>query len=295
MMSFWRLPVKRLGRKVNMNTVYALWIRGLKAFIRNKTGLIFSLIFPFFFVYVFGAIFKNDFIENPIAYMLSGVIITTVFESSLNLASSTVDDMVSGFMKEVLVSPAKRIAVAMGQLLSAATVATLQGILILIIGLFIGIKFTTWTTPIFILFAMIFVGLAFSGVGLFLATIVRSGQTFQIVKTAITMPLTFVSGAYIPISMLPDALKYVAYINPMTYATAFFRMIVLEKTNLSTAELVKEGLAIDINGFIVTPIMSFAIIVAIGLIFLILSTNSFVKTDFSRVSRSSNDASALWG
>jgi len=278
-----------------MNTVLALWIRGLKAFIRNRTGLIFSLAFPFFFVYVFGAIFKNDFIENPIAYMLSGVIITTVFESSLNLASSTVDDMVSGFMKEVLVSPAKRIAVAMGQLLSAATVATIQGILILVIGLFIGIKFTTWTTPIFILFAMIFVGLAFSGVGLFLATIVRSGQTFQIVKTAVTMPLTFVSGAYIPISMLPDTLKYVAYLNPMTYATAFFRMIVLEKTNLSTAELVKEGLAIDINGFVVTPIMSFAIIVTIGFIFLILSTNSFVKTDFSRVNRSSSDASALWG
>ena len=278
-----------------MNTVLALWIRGLKAFIRNRTGLIFSLAFPFFFVYVFGAIFKNDFIENPIAYMLSGVIITTVFESSLNLASSTVDDMVSGFMKEVLVSPAKRIAVAMGKLLSAATVATIQGVLILIIGLFIGIKFTTWTTPIFILFAMIFVGLAFSGVGLFLATIVRSGQTFQIVKTAISMPLTFVSGAYIPISMLPDALKYVAYINPMTYATAFFRMVVLEKTNLSTAELVKEGMAIDINGFIVTPIMSFTIIVAIGLLFLILATNSFVKTDFSRVNRSSSDASALWG
>ncbi len=91
-----------------MNTIFELWKRGMKAFIRNKTGLIFSLVFPFFFVYVFGAIFKNDAIENPTAYMLSGVIITTVFESSLNLASSTVDDMVSGFMKEVLVSPAKR-------------------------------------------------------------------------------------------------------------------------------------------------------------------------------------------
>lgn len=222
-----------------MNTVFALWKRGLKAFIRNRTGLIFSLIFPFFFVYVFGAVFKNDFIENPIAYMLSGVIITTVFESSLNLASSTVDDMVSGFMKEVLVSPAKRIAVAMGQLLSAATVATVEGIMILFIGLFIGIKFTSWTTPIYILIAMISVGLVFSGVGLYMATIVRSGQTFQIVKTAVTMPLTFISGAYIPLSMLPDSLRYIAYINPMTYATAFFRMIVLEKTNLSADELVK--------------------------------------------------------
>lgn len=278
-----------------MKTILALWKRGLKAFVRNKTGLIFSLIFPFFFVYVFGAVFKNDVIENPIAYMLSGVIITTVFESSLNLASSTVDDMVSGFMKEVLVSPAKRLAVAFGQLLSAATVATLQGILILIIGLFIGIKFTSWTTPFFILVAMISVGLVFSGVGLFMATKVRSGQTFQIVKTAISMPLTFLSGAYIPLAMLPNLLKYIAYINPMTYATAFFRMIVLEKTGLSKAELVKEGLAIDINGYIITPTMSLLIILLIGFIFLILATRSFVKTDFSRINRSSSDASALWG
>jgi ABC-2 type transport system permease protein len=278
-----------------MYTVIALWKRGLKAFIRNKTGLVFSLVFPFFFVYVFGAIFKNDFIDNPIAYMLSGVVITTVFEGALNLASTTVDDMVSGFMKEVLVSPAKRISVAIGQLLSAATVSTLQGILILVIGMFTGIKFTTWITPLWILLAMICVGLVFSGVGLYMATLVRNGQTFQIIKTAITMPLTFLSGAYVPIAMLPDALKVVSYFNPMTYATAFFRMIVLEKTNLSNAELVKEGLAININGFVVVPALSFVIIMAIGAVFLILATRAFVKTDFSRLNRSSNDASAIWG
>lgn len=278
-----------------MNTVFALWKRGLKAFVRNKTGLIFSLIFPFFFVYVFGAIFKNDFIENPIAYMLSGVIITTVFESALNLASSTVDDMVSGFMKEVLVSPAKRVYVAMGQLLSAATVATLQGILILVIGLFIGIKFTSWKTPLLVLVSMIFIGIVFSGVGLFLATKVRNGQTFQIVKTAVTMPLTFLSGAYVPLSMLPGSLKFVAYLNPMTYATAFFRMIVLEKGNLPVPELIKEGLVVEINGFAITPIMTFVVILAIGLVFLLLSTISFVKTDFSRLNRSATDANALWG
>ena len=278
-----------------MNTVFALWIRGLKAFVRNKTGLIFSLIFPFFFVYVFGAIFKNDFIENPIAYMLSGVIITTVFESALNLASSTVDDMVSGFMKEVLVSPAKRVYVAMGQLLSAATVATLQGILILVIGLFIGIKFTNWKTPLLVLVSMIFIGIVFSGVGLFLATKVRNGQTFQIVKTAVTMPLTFLSGAYVPLSMLPGSLKFVAYFNPMTYATAFFRMIVLEKGNLPVSELIKEGLVVEINGFAITPMMTFGVILVIGLVFLLLSTISFVKTDFSRLNRSATDANALWG
>jgi ABC-2 type transport system permease protein len=277
-----------------MSTVFALWKRGLKAFVRNRVSLVFSLIFPFFFVYVFGAIFKNEFIDNPVAYMLSGVIITTVFESSLNLASSTVDDMVSGFMKEVLVSPVHRIHVAMGQILSASTVSTLQGVLIVILGLFIGIEFTSILTPIFVLLAMICVGIVFSGVGLYLATVVRNGQTFQIVKTAIAMPLTFISGAYIPLSLLPDTLKIIAYINPMTYATAFFRMIVLEKTGLSSEQLVNEGLAIEINGFIITPFLSVIIILGIGLIFLTLATRSFVKTDFSRLNRSKNDASELW-
>lgn len=255
----------------------------------------FSLIFPFFFVYVFGAIFKNDFIENPIAYMLSGVVITTVFESALNLASSTVDDMVSGFMKEVLVSPAKRVHVALGQLLSAATVATVQGVMILVVGLLIGIKFHNITTPLFVLLSMIFIGMVFSGVGLFMATKVRNGQTFQIVKATVTMPLTFLSGAYIPLSMLPDTLRAIAYINPMTYATAFFRMIVLEKANLSTEELIREGLIIDINGFAITPIMTFGIILLIGVIFLLLSTISFVKTDFSRLNRSATDGNEIWG
>lgn len=277
-----------------MNTIFTLWQRGLKAFTRNKTGLVFTLVFPFFFVYVFSSIFKNDFIENPIAYMLSGVIITNVFESSLNLASSTVDDMVSGFMKEVLVSPTKRLSVAIGQLLSAATVATIQGLLILFVGMFIGIKFTSWLTPIFVVLTMICIGLVFSGVGLFMATKVQNGQTFQIVKTAISMPLTFVSGAYIPLSMLPNGLKYIAYLNPMTYATSFFRMIVLEKTNLPTTQLLNEGLIIQINNFVVTPIISISIILLIGIIFIILSTLSFVNTDFSTLNRSATDANALW-
>lgn len=278
-----------------MNTVFALWIRGLKAFVRNRTGLIFSLIFPFFFVFVFSSIFRTNYIDNPVAYMLSGVIITTVFESALNLASTTVDDMVSGFMKEVLVSPAKRVSVAMGQMLSAATVATLQGLLILIVGLFLGIKFTSWKTPIYILLAMICIGIVFSGVGLFMATKVRNGQTFQIIKTAVTMPLTFLSGAYIPLSMLPASLQFVAYLNPMTYATAFFRMVALEKTGLSITELLNEGLVVSINGFVITPFMTFVIIVGIGLIFLLLATSSFIKTDFSRLSRSATDANAIWG
>ncbi|WP_298836779.1 ABC transporter permease [Clostridium sp.] len=269
-----------------MDIIVALWFRNIKIFARNRVQLVFTIIMPFFFLYVFSAIFKNDTIQNPVNYMLAGIVITTVFQTSLTIATSTIEDIVSGFMKEVLVSPVKRIQIAAGQLLSAATIATMQGIIILFIGYFIGLKFTSFITPFEVIAVMIVVGLVFSGLGLFLATLVKDSQTFQIVVTAITMPLTFLCGAYIPLSLLPKVLQYVAYFNPMTYTTAFFRTIILEKTNLTTNQLIAEQLAFKIGNFVITPIISMVIVLIFGMIFLLLSTFVFSKVDFSKINRS---------
>ncbi|MPN20306.1 hypothetical protein SDC9_167684 [bioreactor metagenome] len=138
------------------------------------------------------------------------------------------------------------------------------------------------------------VGLVFSGLGLFLAALVKNSQTFQIVSTAITMPLTFLCGAYIPLSLLPKALQYVAYFNPMTYTTAFFRTIILEKTTLTTDQLVAEQLAFKIGNAVITPPVSMAIVIVFGIIFLIMATAVFSKVDFSRINRSKNKEEDIW-
>ena len=277
-----------------MNIIVALWFRNIKIFVRNRVQLAFTIIMPFFFLFVFSSIFKNENIENPVNYMLAGIVITTVFQTSLTIATSTIEDIVSGFMKEVLVSPVKRIQIAAGQLLSAATIATLQGIIILIIGYFIGLKFTSWVTPIAVIGVMIMVGLVFSGLGLYIAALVKNSQTFQVVITAITMPLTFLCGAYIPLSMLPKVLQYVAYLNPMTYTTAFFRTIILEKTSLTTDQLIAEQLAFKIGSFVITPPISMAIVIVFGLIFLLLSTYVFSRVDFSKINRSKSKEGDIW-
>ena len=268
-----------------MRTIAALWLRNLKEFIRDRVKLITSLIIPFFFLYVFSSIFKTDQVEDPTAFLLAGIIVATAFQTSLNIATSTIDDTVSGFMKEILVSPTSRFKVALGQILSAATIASAQGILILIIGLFTGLKFQHWETIFYVLLALILVGLVFSGFGLFLASMVKSSSTFQVVQQAVVLPFTFLSGAYIPITLLPKVLQFVAYFNPMTYTTAFFRTIMLEKSSLTQTEWLQEGLAFDFNGFIITPWISGIIMSIFGLLFLFLATRSFVNADFNKISR----------
>jgi len=276
-----------------MRVIHALWIRNLKAFIRNKPALIFNLIFPFFFIFVFGEIFRNEFIENPVTFMLAGIIIAIVFESSLRVSSNTIDDITSGFMKEVLVSPISRLNVAVGQFISSATVATVQGIIIFIAGFFMGLRISSPITIIFAILAMVFVGIVFAGFGLLIATKAKNIQTFQAVSIAITMPMTFMSGAYIPFSMLPTTLEWIGYFNPMTYAVALFRTITLERLNTPVTELVNEELAFEIGNLTIGPMRALGILFIFGTVFLILSTRAFIKVDFSKMNRNISDSIEL--
>jgi ABC-2 type transport system permease protein len=277
-----------------MRIIGALWLRSLKTFVRNRVQLIITITIPFFFLYVFSAIFRQDNIEDPVNYMLAGIVITNVFQTSLSIASATITDIVSGFMKEILVSPVRRVQIALGQLLAAATIATMQGIIVVIIGVFIGLRFTSILTPLYAILVMILVGIVFSAFGLFLATLVKNAQTFQITEMAITMPLTFLCGAYMPLSLLPPGLLVAAYFNPMTYATAFFRTIILEKTNLSEAELIAEQLAFRFGSLTVTPLLSLLIIAVFGVIFLLLATFVFSRVDFSRINRNKMADNDIW-
>jgi len=273
-----------------MSIIKALWIRNLKAFWRNKPALIFNLIFPFFFIFVFGEIFRMDgMIENPEAFMLAGIIIATVFDSAFRVSTNTIDDITSGFMKEVLVSPISRLNIAIGQFISSATIATVQGLIIFVIGFFIGLRVTSPLTIVYALLAMVFIGLVFAGFGLLIATRTKNMQTFQAVSIAITMPMSFISGAYIAVTHLPIALRWVSLFNPLTYAVVLFRTIALEHLGLSTAELVQAQTSFTVGGFTVTPFISVMVLLGFGAIFLALSTISFTKTDFSKMNRNKND------
>jgi len=68
-------------------------------------------------------------------YLISGIIIMTVFQTALNNSMGILEDISSGFMKEVLVAPISRWQIAFGQMLSSAIVAVLQGATIIVIGL----------------------------------------------------------------------------------------------------------------------------------------------------------------
>lgn len=267
-----------------MNVVGAILQKNLLNFIRDKGRLLGSIIMALFFLFIFSFVMKSSMsgLEQPMNYLISGVIIMTVFQTSLNNSTDILSDIASGYMKEVLVSPISRAQISIGHILSGSIIAVLQGLLITVLSLFMGFHL-----DILHLLQMIAVmaaaGLTFGSIGLFLATISRNSSSFQIVSTMIMMPFTFLSGAYIPTTIMPKFLAPLVYINPLTYLTAIFRFISLKMEGVSQSELIKEGVAYDIHGFVITPIIGLLIIIIMGVIFFLLCVDKFNKADFSNV------------
>lgn len=267
-----------------MNEISAIVSRNLLNFIRDKGRVIGTLVMSFFFLFIFSFVMKSSMtgLDQPMNYLISGVIIMTVFQSSLNNSTDILSDISSGFMKEILVAPIKRWQISIGQILSSSVIAIIQGIIISILSLFMGLELDV-VHFMEMLGIMAVAGLTFGSIGLFLATLARNSAAFQIIAAVIVMPFTFLSGAYIPTTIMPSFLKPLIYINPLTYITSIFRYITLKMENLSAAQLVQQGVAYDIHGFIITPALGFLFIILIGIVFFSLCVHKFNQADFSNV------------
>jgi ABC-2 type transport system permease protein len=251
---------------------------------RDRMKLFLNLFMSGLFLFIFSFVIKSSVpgLDHPMNYLISGIIIMTVFQSALSNSMNILEDITSGFMKEILVAPVNRWQIATGHVLSAMTVSVIQGLIIVVIGIFMGLDIDL-VHGIAMVGLMLLVGLTFSALGLYLATLTKESSNFQLLITIVSFPLTFLSGAYIPTMALPGILQPFVFINPLTYTTAAFRFVALHLENMPAAGLVKAGVAFDVNGFIITPFMCILFIIVMCVLFFSLCVDRFTKADFSRV------------
>ncbi len=267
-----------------MRAIQAILVRNLTAFSRDKMRFVFTLLMSGFFLFIFSFVMKSAAmaIPRPMNYLITGIIIMTVFQTALNNSMNIIEDVASGFMKEIMVAPIARWQISMGQIASSTVISVSQGMLIIIIGLLIGLHLDILHF-IEMSGVMILVGVTFASIGLFLATLSKNSSTFQVLISVIAMPLTFLSGAYIPTTVLPKFLSAVVYLNPLTYTTSAFRYVALQMDGASETSLLQYGVAFNVGGFIVTPFIALGIVVLIGTVFFSLCVRQFNKADFSSV------------
>ncbi len=204
-----------------LRTIYILWLRQLKRYVRSRSRIIGSLGQPLLFLvalgYGFGPIFQKAGAGNYLEFLAPGVIAMSILFTAIFSGIEIIWDKQFGFLKETLVAPVSRLNIMIGRTLGGATVATLQGIIVFFISIAAGFRPTDLALLPVALAIMALTALLFTAMGTAIASLLEDMQGFQMVMNFLVMPIFFLSGALFPLSGLPGSIVIAASLNPLSY------------------------------------------------------------------------------
>ena len=227
--------------------IYTLWLREVKRYTREKTRLISSFIQPLLWLIIFGSGMR--FASTGLIglsyqeFIFPGIIGQTLLFTSMFMGISVIWDREFGFLKEILVAPISRVSVFVGKMLGGSTDAVIQGSFVFLfsflVSIHVGIDTFLVSLPI-----MILITFGMVSIGLTLASLMESLESFGVIQTFVNLPLFFLSGALFPLSFFPPWLRWVSVVDPLTYGVDALRITILKGAWIPANPLYYDLLAI---------------------------------------------------
>ena len=209
--------------------LYAMWLREVKVYSREKSRIVSSIFTPILWLFVFGKGLGATVSIKGLSYdvfIYPGILAMSTLFTSLFFGVYIVWDKKVDFLKEVLVSPLSRTTIFLGKVLGGMTDALIQVTILLFLGPLLGISFGL--TGIVLAYVVMFLlSLGIVSIGLIIGSAMESPEGFGLVVSFVAFPLFFLSGALFPIENLPQWLLTVVYLDPVTYGVDALRLILL--------------------------------------------------------------------
>jgi len=211
-----------------LSAIYTIWYRNVLKYVRMRSRIIGSLGMPFFFMVIVGfglnsAISVPGMEVNYVEFIAPGIISMSILFSSMFSGVQLVIDKQIGFLKETLVAPVSRLHLMIGQTIGGATTAVIQGLLVFIISIAIGVNLPSFSGILISLVFMFLIGLSFTSVGIAFASRMEDTHGFQLIVNFVIFPVFFLSGALFPLERIPDWLSFLTYLDPLTYGVEGMR------------------------------------------------------------------------
>ncbi len=237
----------------------SLWRREMVRFLRQKHRVASALFTPFLFWVFLGFGFNHSFTHrglsdspavNEVAttsetattsigyavYFYPGMLGFMLLSTAVFSTITVIEDRREGFLQGVLTAPVNRLAIVLGKVMGGATIATAQGVILLLLwpmvvggstitgigGDVAGVAaYLNWLPHMLAAAgALAVLATGLTALGLCLAWPMDSTSGFHAVMMILLMPMWFLSGAVFPISGAPGWLATIMLLNPLTYGQA---------------------------------------------------------------------------
>ena len=215
---------------MDWSTIYMIWLRDLIRYVRQRSRLYGSIVRPILWLFILGSGLRPSFGAvqgyNYTQFIFPGIIAMALIFTGIQSAISIIWDREFGFLKEILVAPVPRTAIALGKAFAGSTLAVFQGALILVFAPLVKVSLA-WYKIALLVPVMFLISFSLVGIGIIIACRMTSFEGFGTIMNFLIMPMFFMSGAVFPISGLPPWLRVLVHVNPLTYGVDLLRNIVL--------------------------------------------------------------------
>jgi ABC-2 type transport system permease protein len=221
-------PVRWLGQCLTLAEME------LRKLCHDPTELLTRAIQPALWLLVFGEVFTRIHAIPTgdlryLDFLAPGVLAQSVLFIAIFYGIAVIWERDLGLVHKLLVSPAPRAALVLGKALSAGVRGLSQAGIVYLLAWLLGVKMNWHLLALLGVAVTVLLGAAvFSTFSLIIACIVKTRERFMGIGQILTMPLFFASNAMYPIAIMPDWLKAVAHVNPLTYEVDAMRALMIQ-------------------------------------------------------------------
>jgi ABC-2 type transport system permease protein len=281
-----RAHVLEPGLSRNLRAIKIVWQRELIRFRSDRARLLSSLLQPLLWLFVIGTGLSSAVGGGAAAatgidlrtFMFPGILAMTVMFTAVFSSGSIVFDREFGFLREMLVAPVGRSAIVLGKCLGGATVATIQGVLILALAGFVHIPYDP-KLLLLLIAEMLLLAFTLTAFGVMAAARIRSFQGFMALVQMFLMPMFFLSGALYPLANLPAWLQVITHLNPLTYAVDPMRHAVFSHLDVPAAALSTLSPGVLWGSWPVPVGLELGIVAAMGAVMLTVAIVQFRRAE----------------
>jgi ABC-2 type transport system permease protein len=194
----------------------------LLTFARNRQAPFFTAALPVIFLVIFVSVFGNSHVGpehvKASTYYVPGLAALAVITAAFtNLVISVTTQRELGILKRRRATPMPASVLVIARALCSLVVGLVVMSVVIAIGYLVyGVAVTASALPA-VVFAAAIGAFAFACLGYGLSTLIGSADAAQPVTLAVTLPLFFISGVFIPSVRLPAFLQHVAEVFPVQH------------------------------------------------------------------------------
>jgi ABC-2 type transport system permease protein len=256
-----------------LSAILAIAHRDFVKLLRDRARIVADFAFPLLLVGLLGPALQAGFGSggglNLQAFVFTGVLAQTVWQSAALGVISLIADRDEDFSQEIFVSPISRYSIVAGKILGESLVALPQAIAILGAGILLGLPLSA-SLIISLLLVVAIVAVSGAAFGILILSNIGSQRTANQVFPFVMLPQFFLAGVINPLHGLPLPLEILSRLSPMRYAVDLVRNVYYGfRPSAVPAE-------------VATMPANLAVLGAMFAIFIVIGTARFVRAERNR-------------